>query len=251
MTVTTPDGGAEQHAPRTVIWVAGVTPSRLAGALAQAGGGRLDRAGRLVVEADLTVAGHPEVLALGDMIAICRGDQVEALPGVAPVAMQQGPPRRSRRARQAAAVLLLPQQGQPGDDRPRTSRRRPQGGPPQRSAGVDHLAWGATVAAPGSSAARPRSPSRSTPRERRHDRARPISGTSRRRPRRAGLLCRSIMWEQWPRRTPRRFKSCVHDCSDRLCRENALSRTSLRATRQRGCSVGRPLASAAARSRWS
>jgi NADH:ubiquinone reductase (H+-translocating) len=53
-----------------------VTPSGLAGALAQAGGGKLDRTGRLVVEADLTVAGHPEVLALGDMVAIRRGDGV-------------------------------------------------------------------------------------------------------------------------------------------------------------------------------
>ena len=75
---------------RTVIWAAGVAPSSLAGALARAAGGELDRAGRLVVEADLTVAGHPEVLALGDMVAIRRGDQVEALPGVAAVAMQQG-----------------------------------------------------------------------------------------------------------------------------------------------------------------
>jgi NADH dehydrogenase len=81
-----------------VIWAAGVTPSGLAGALAQAGGGKLDRTGRLVVEADLTVAGHPEVLALGDMVAIRRGDRVETLPGVAPVAMQQG--------RHAAHVVL-------------------------------------------------------------------------------------------------------------------------------------------------
>jgi NADH:ubiquinone reductase (H+-translocating) len=98
VTITTSDGGLVQHAARTVIWAAGVTPSGLAGALAQAGGGKLDRTGRLVVEADLTVAGHPEVLALGDMVAIRRGDRVETLPGVAPVAMQQG--------RHAAHVVL-------------------------------------------------------------------------------------------------------------------------------------------------
>jgi NADH dehydrogenase len=98
VTITTPDGGVEQHAARTVIWAAGVTPSSLVAALARAGGGEIDRAGRLVVEADLTVAGHPEVLALGDMVAIRRGDRVEALPGIAPVAMQQG--------RHAARVVL-------------------------------------------------------------------------------------------------------------------------------------------------
>jgi NADH dehydrogenase len=98
VTISTPDGGVMRHAARTVIWAAGVTPSSLAGALAQAAGGELDRAGRVVVEADLTVAGHPEVLALGDMVAIRRGDRVEALPGVAAVAMQQG--------RHAAGVVL-------------------------------------------------------------------------------------------------------------------------------------------------
>ena len=65
--IRTSDGGVERHAARTVIWAAGVAPSSLAGALARAAGGELDRAGRLVVEADLAVAGHPEVLALGDM----------------------------------------------------------------------------------------------------------------------------------------------------------------------------------------
>jgi NADH dehydrogenase len=90
VTMTRPGGGSEQHAARTMIWAAGVTPSSLAGALAEAAGGELDRAGRLVVEADLTLHGHPEVLALGDMIAIRREGRVETLPGVAPVAMQQG-----------------------------------------------------------------------------------------------------------------------------------------------------------------
>jgi NADH:quinone reductase (non-electrogenic) len=98
VTITTSDGAVKQHAARTVIWAAGVTPSSLAGALAHAGGGELDHTGRLVVEADLTLAGHPEVLALGDMVAIRRANRVEALPGVAPVAMQQG--------RHAARVVL-------------------------------------------------------------------------------------------------------------------------------------------------
>jgi NADH:ubiquinone reductase (H+-translocating) len=105
VTMTTPGGGTERHATRTVIWAAGVTPSGLAGALADAAGAERDRAGRLVVEADLTLPGHPEVLAVGDMIAIRRGGKLEALPGLAPVAMQQG--------RHAARVVLARLDGAP------------------------------------------------------------------------------------------------------------------------------------------
>jgi NADH dehydrogenase len=81
-----PDGGESRLAARTTIWAAGVTASPLAGLLAEALGVETDRVGRLAVEADLTLAGHPEVYAIGDMVAV--GDQ--ALPGLAPVAMQQG-----------------------------------------------------------------------------------------------------------------------------------------------------------------
>lgn len=80
-------GGARTRIPaRTAVWAAGVTASPLAGLLAEAAGAETDRAGRLVVEPDLTVAGHPEVFALGDMVSV-RGQQLH---GVAPVAMQQG-----------------------------------------------------------------------------------------------------------------------------------------------------------------
>jgi len=81
-----PDGKVEQIDAQTAVWAAGVTASRLAAALAAESGGEVDRAGRLLVRPDLTVPGNPDVLALGDMV------QVEGvrLPGVAPVAMQQG-----------------------------------------------------------------------------------------------------------------------------------------------------------------
>jgi NADH dehydrogenase len=85
-----PDGLAASYGARTIVWAAGVMPSDLAGALAEAAGGELDRAGRLIVEPDLTLRGHPEVLGLGDMIAIRRDGGPETLPGLAPVAMQQG-----------------------------------------------------------------------------------------------------------------------------------------------------------------
>jgi NADH dehydrogenase len=91
--VTVDDGGGrpEPIASRTVIWAAGVTASGLASRLAELTGAELDRAGRVTVEPDLTLPGHPEVFALGDMVRVRRADGTAVvLPGVAPVAMQQG-----------------------------------------------------------------------------------------------------------------------------------------------------------------
>ena len=85
-------GGEPQRIPsRTVIWAAGVTASGLATRLAELTGAQSDRAGRVTVEPDLTLPAHPEVFALGDMVRVrdaAGGSTV--LPGVAPVAMQQG-----------------------------------------------------------------------------------------------------------------------------------------------------------------
>jgi NADH:ubiquinone reductase (H+-translocating) len=91
VTVQAPDGSSEQIPARTVIWAAGVTASGLARQLGEQAGAEIDRAGRVTVEPDLSLPGHPEVLALGDMVRV-RGEdgQPLALPGVAPVAMQQG-----------------------------------------------------------------------------------------------------------------------------------------------------------------
>jgi|SRR6185437_6206613 len=91
VTVQAPDGETERVPARTVVWAAGVTASPLAGLLASVAGAQTDRAGRLTVEPDLTLAGHPEIIALGDMVAV-RGADGEPVvyPGVAPVAMQQG-----------------------------------------------------------------------------------------------------------------------------------------------------------------
>jgi NADH dehydrogenase len=85
--------GTERIASRAVVWAAGVTASGLAGKLAELTGAERDRAGRVTVEADLTLPGHPEVFAIGDMIRVRdrdRGGEPVALPGLAPVAMQQG-----------------------------------------------------------------------------------------------------------------------------------------------------------------
>ncbi|MGE3163955.1 MAG: NAD(P)/FAD-dependent oxidoreductase [Planctomycetota bacterium] len=80
-----------------VLWAAGVKAAPVATKLAQGAGVSVDRAGRLAVQPDLTLAGHPEVFVIGDM-ALVQGPSPEptpgatpaALPGLAPVAMQEG-----------------------------------------------------------------------------------------------------------------------------------------------------------------
>ncbi len=86
-----PGGAVTQVQTRTVVWAAGVTASELAGILAEAAGLETDRAGRVPVAPDLTIAGHPEVFALGDMVSVQRPDGSPlGLPGLAPVAIQEG-----------------------------------------------------------------------------------------------------------------------------------------------------------------
>jgi NADH dehydrogenase len=79
----------ERIAARTVIWAAGVQASPLGHVLAERAGAVLDRAGRVMVEPDLTIAGHPEILVIGDLANFSH-QTGKPLPGVAPVAMQQG-----------------------------------------------------------------------------------------------------------------------------------------------------------------
>jgi NADH dehydrogenase len=90
--IQAPDGETHRVLTRTVVWAAGVTASPLARALADAATAQVDGAGRIAVEPDLTLPGHPEVLALGDMVRVRdpRTGSVATLPGLAPVAMQQG-----------------------------------------------------------------------------------------------------------------------------------------------------------------
>ncbi len=72
-----------------LLWAAGVRASPLALVLQKGAGASLDRAGRLEVEPDCSLPGHPEIFAIGDIANFTpRGGK--PLPGVAPVAMQQG-----------------------------------------------------------------------------------------------------------------------------------------------------------------
>jgi NADH dehydrogenase len=89
--VETAHRDAERVPAHTVIWAAGVAAVGLASRLGELAGAEVDRAGRVVVGPDLTLPGHPEVFALGDMVRVRASDgSVMDLPGVAPVAMQQG-----------------------------------------------------------------------------------------------------------------------------------------------------------------
>ncbi len=91
VTVATGEGESERLPARTVVWAAGVVASELAAALAAESGAELDRAGRVAVGPDLTLLGHPEVIALGDMVQVHDAEgKLVPLPGLAPVAMQQG-----------------------------------------------------------------------------------------------------------------------------------------------------------------
>jgi NADH dehydrogenase len=69
---------------RTRIWAAGVAASPLATMLAEQSGAETDRAGRIAVNPDCTLPGHPEVFAIGDMVSLHK------LPGVAQPALQEG-----------------------------------------------------------------------------------------------------------------------------------------------------------------
>jgi NADH dehydrogenase len=93
---------------RCVIWAAGVAASPLGAQLAQATGAPADRAGRIVVEPDLSVPGHPEISVVGDLAAAQshrEGHAPQPVPGVSPAAKQMG--------RAAAANILRRGAGPP------------------------------------------------------------------------------------------------------------------------------------------
>ncbi len=79
----------DDHIPsRTVFWAAGNAASPLAQSLAQSLDVPLDRAGRVLVEPDLSVPGHPEVFVVGDLALVLQDGK--PVPGVAPAANQMG-----------------------------------------------------------------------------------------------------------------------------------------------------------------
>jgi NADH dehydrogenase len=88
------EGATTRYDAGTVLWTAGVEAPAFAKELAHATGAASDRAGRILVQPDLTIPGHPEISVIGDLMSLGK------LPGVAEVAMQSGlyTGRRIRRA---------------------------------------------------------------------------------------------------------------------------------------------------------
>jgi len=83
------ENGEERIGAHTVLWAAGVEASHMGRILAEKTGGRLDSMDRLIVDPDLVVPGHSEIFVIGDL-AHTDGPDGRALPGIAPVAIQQG-----------------------------------------------------------------------------------------------------------------------------------------------------------------
>jgi NADH dehydrogenase len=101
------DGAGYRIDARCVVWAAGVAASPLGRQLAEATGAGTDRAGRVVVEPDLSLPGHPEISVIGDLAAAqshLEGHAPRPVPGVSPAAKQMG--------RTAAANILRRLQGQ-------------------------------------------------------------------------------------------------------------------------------------------
>jgi NADH:ubiquinone reductase (H+-translocating) len=90
------DGSTTSYDAGTVLWTAGVEAPQIAAAVANATGAQRDKAGRIVVQNDLTIPGHPDIYVVGDMMSL------DKLPGVAEVAMQSGLYAGHRIRRQAA-----------------------------------------------------------------------------------------------------------------------------------------------------
>ena len=109
--------GGKQLNARTIIWAAGVHASPAAEWL----GAPADRAGRLQVDPDLTVPGHPEIFAIGDTVTIA-GPDGKPVPGIAPAAKQEGryvaeAIKARLRGRRSAAAVPLQACRQPGAHR--------------------------------------------------------------------------------------------------------------------------------------
>lgn len=81
--------GSQQIPTRTILWAAGVLASPLGRLLSQETGVPMDKSGRIMVEPDLTVPGHPEIFIVGDLANFSH-QTGRPLPGVAQTAIQQG-----------------------------------------------------------------------------------------------------------------------------------------------------------------
>jgi NADH dehydrogenase len=103
LTVREPGGATNRYEVGTVLWTAGVEAPPFAAVLAAATGAEQDRSGRIHVDPDLTIPGHPDIAVVGDLM------NLDKLPGVAEVAMQSGLYAARRiRHRAAGAAFTSP-----------------------------------------------------------------------------------------------------------------------------------------------
>lgn len=102
------DDGTHDVATRTVLWAAGVTGVSLGDVLARATGTETDPCGRIPVQPDLSIAGHPAIFVIGDLARCPGAADGSPLPGVAPVAIQQGADAGRRIAGRAGGRGELP-----------------------------------------------------------------------------------------------------------------------------------------------
>ena len=136
--------GSETIGARTVLWAAGVLAASFGRAVAEAVGAETDRSGRIVVGEDLAIAGHPEILVVGDA-AVQPWKDGKAVPGVAQGGIQGG--------KHAGRVVLARLRGEPA---PRSATRT---GATWRSSGAcaaspTSAGWGRSGARAGSSPGR-------------------------------------------------------------------------------------------------
>jgi NADH dehydrogenase len=87
VTLETPSG-QDRIETKTVLWAAGVAPSDFGKVLERRTGATLDKQGHVLVDGQLNIANHPEIFVIGDLALVEQNGK--PLPGVAPVAMQQG-----------------------------------------------------------------------------------------------------------------------------------------------------------------
>ncbi len=88
VTTKSQDGSEKKFAARTVIWAAGVAPSSFAQVLERRARATRDRQGRIIVNSDCSLPGHPQIFVIGDLARF--EENGKPLPGVAQVAMQEG-----------------------------------------------------------------------------------------------------------------------------------------------------------------
>lgn len=108
LTMQMPDGSSQRVDSQCIVWAAGVAASPLGRMLGEATGAAVDRAGRIKVEPDLSLPGHPEISVVGDLAAAMShvpGKEPTPVPGVSPGAKQMG--------RAAAANILARLAGRP------------------------------------------------------------------------------------------------------------------------------------------